>query len=266
MKKKVWIMGSVVAASCFLVTACDEKDDKSVTGIVVTANKPVNALAVGDEVTLTADITPAGATEAIKWVSEESDYVSIVGNGTTATIYARWSVTGAQVYATNQAGVVVSNKIDVTVKPGDYAALLVGNYSGKGALSGPPPFNDPNASVSVAIERVDSGKVNMNFVTSGTVISGLPLFPEGTPDEYRVLPIAAENVTLGPPPSDAENGIIGLTGETVAIEGLSGLWFTITGTFNVNTKTLSLKLTDGGTGTDKPEAELINITDIVLTK
>jgi hypothetical protein len=233
MRTKFWIIGSFVAASC-LFTACgDDKEDGTVKSIVVTP-ATVSPLEVGGTVELTAVITPTDATEAIKWVSEDPDIVSVPENGTKATITGVKPGT-TNVYATNQAGIVASNKIAVTVNAVDYAGPVLGNYVGSGsvAVSVGGMFNQPLSDVQITVAKAGDEKAKVNL----TLIANVNMGAGPTP-----LPLVANEIELSP----GTGGKLTLNGRTVALEALEGLWFTVTGEFDPVAKTLSLVLVDEG--------------------
>jgi hypothetical protein len=233
MRTKFWIIGSFIAVSC-LFTACgDDKEDGTVKSIAVTP-ATLSPLEVGDIVELTAVITPSDATEAIKWVSDDPATVSVTAVGTKATITGV-KVGTTNVFATNQAGIVASNKIAVTVNPVDYAGPMLGNYVGAGSVaeSVGGMFNQPLSDVQITVAKVGDEKAKVNL----TLIANVNMGAGPTP-----LPLVANEVELSP----GTGGKLTLNGRTVALEALEGLWFTVTGEFNPATKTLSLNLVDDG--------------------
>jgi hypothetical protein len=241
MKTKFWIIGSFIAVLC-LFTACgDDNEDGTVKSIAVTP-ATLSPLEVGSTVELTAVITPSDATEAIKWVSDDPATVSVTGVGAKATITAVKPGT-TNVFATNQAGIVASNKIAVTVNPVDYAGPTLGNYTGTGTLTGAVPQgmgNPPISGVKITAKRVGDAKDTVELTLIATVA--------GMGD----LQFDAPKVVV----SAGTGGKLTLSGETDKVVALGGLWFAITGDFDPVAKTLALVLVDGDDGAAKIKVDV----------
>ncbi|MDR3262409.1 MAG: Ig-like domain-containing protein [Tannerella sp.] len=223
MKTKLLTIGYLIAS--LYLTGCNNDDEVTVKNISITP-ATVSAMETGATVELTASITPADATEAIRWVSYDPKIVSVEGTGTTALLTAVASGT-TRIFATNKTGIVVSEEIAVKVNSSEYAGFVVGNYSGTAQLSG--ALNANLSGVKVTLSRVGNEPATVKL----TVVATLP-------------GMGAQEIT-----SDAVNVSPGEEPETYALSGTAslpalGLLLNVSGMFRTADQSLALNLTAEG--------------------
>ncbi|MDR1879673.1 MAG: Ig-like domain-containing protein [Tannerellaceae bacterium] len=213
MKTKILLTGCFLICLCF--SGCKD-EEKGITGISVTP-AAVTALDLGETAQLTAVIAPADADEReIFWVSYDSTAVRVSGNGMAATVTALAPGTIA-VFATTRNGVVVSNEVNVTVVPPDYAGLIIGEYTGTAIAMG---MTLPNTMAS--LERVGDEKgivkftINANVQGFGTLVgmAETVALRETSPNQFSLQGEATLEMPMG-------MGTLGLdlTGTANATEG-----------------------------------------------
>ena len=221
MKTRFLIFGCLFA--CLFLSGCDDEKEnvKLVTGITVSPSA-VPAMEIGDEVELSASLTPSDATEEIIWVSWDDNILSIEGAGTKATLKAL-SFGETRIFATSKSRIVVSPDIAIKINSDDYASLLVGNYSGSGSSDLLGAISDIN----IKLERVGLSNSTLKI----TIIADLSGFGEQT--------IVAEtvNISLGNTP-----GTYGLNGRAALnVMGMT-FDFAVNGMFDNADQSLNLEL------------------------
>ena len=216
MKVQFSIIGCIVTALC-LLGCCEEENN--IMGIVISPNT-VPAMEVGQTTQLTATITPTDATEELIWVSWDDEMIEIESNGAQATIKALKPGT-TRIFATNRSKIVVSQEVEITVNSDDYASFIVGTYIGSGAMTG--VMSGSLSGIGIKIEPVGAELSTVKM----TLVANIPGLGEQT--------IIAQEVklSLGAPGTYNLNGSANLAGVGA---------FTITGTFGVEAKALTLKL------------------------
>ena len=231
MKSKFFVLGCLVAGAGFLAS-CGGDDDKVITSISV-APATIEAMEVGDVFDLTATITPSDAKDAIKWVSGNSQIVSVTPKGTNqVTIKAEKAGGPVEIYATNNAGIVVSNKVLVTVNQPyvekDYAKMLEddGPFVGSAVIK----FESAEGPMMTVDMGLDFTWVEKNVVTVA-----------GSSTQGSLECKGDQVITIE---EDGDN-IITFSGDaTMPNPTLPGtdLPVTITGTYNTSTQELSMTL------------------------
>ncbi|MDR3194668.1 MAG: Ig-like domain-containing protein [Tannerella sp.] len=223
MKTKFFTLGCLIASLCF--TGCNDDDEVTVKGISITP-ATVSAMEIGGTVELTATITPADATEEIRWVSYDPKIISITSEGSKAILRADSAGT-TRVFATNKTGIVVSEEIEVKVNSAEYAGFVIGNYIGTAQVSGAINATLPGVEVTLARVGNEQAKVKLNVLTEIPDMGELTV----TGDEVYV--------SLG-----AEPGTYALKG-TAFLPALQ-LTLNVSGTFRVGDKSLTLDLEADG--------------------
>ncbi|MDR2042556.1 MAG: Ig-like domain-containing protein [Tannerella sp.] len=220
--KFLLLLGTMMICLCLSGCSEDEKE-ATVTGILVTPGS-IPAMEVGGTAVLTATITPAEATDGIRWVSQDPEIVSISGSGTTATLTALKLGT-TKVFATNQSGTVTSSEVTVTVKSADYAGFVTGSYIGTAQVTGTLESEIPDVVVTLA----RSG--NESAITTLKVVA---LFPD-----KGELTISGNQVNVAP---GTEEGTYALSGTaTVPLDGAE-IPLNVSGTYRTSDKSLVLNL------------------------
>ena len=234
MKAKFFIFGCLCTILC--LSGCDDKEI-SVSSINISP-ATISPMEVGDEVELTATVSPADATEEIIWVSWDEDIATVTGHGDKAMLKAI-SPGKTRIYATNKSKIVVSPDLAVTVNSDDFASLMAGDYIGNGSVSG--MMNDNISDMGITIQRLEAAVVKM------TVLANMPGFGEQT--------ITANNL----------NVLAGSTPGTYTLSGTAGLSimgmnlsFNVTGTFKSSDNSLTMQLL----GTDPSIPLTINFTAV----
>ncbi|MDR1982068.1 MAG: Ig-like domain-containing protein [Tannerellaceae bacterium] len=210
---------------CFIICVCFsgcKDEEKGITEISVTPGV-VAALDLGATAQLTAVIAPADADEQeIFWVSYDPTTVEISGNGLQATVTALAPGTIA-VFATNKSGVVVSNEVNVTVVPPDYAALIVGEYTGTAEV---PLMGAILPDTKAYLERVGDEKGIVKFMINAAMPG------------FGMLTAVAETVSL----RETSPNQFSLQGAATIDAGVAILELTLTGTANASDHTLEVSL------------------------
>jgi hypothetical protein len=224
--KFLFLFGTMMICLCLSGCGEDEKE-ATVTGILVTPGS-IPAMEIGETAVLTATITPANATDGIRWVSQDPEIVSIASSGTTATLTALKLGT-TKVFATNQSGTVTSSEVTVTVKSADYAGFVTGIYIGAAQVTGAFDIEIPD----VVVELARSG--NESAIATLNVIAQVPDMGE--------LIISGNQVSVAP---GTEAGTYTLSGTaSTSFEGMP-ITLNVSGTYKTADKSLALNLSSEG--------------------
>lgn len=222
MKTRFFILSCFLACLCF--SGCNENENiTKITGITVSP-AIIPPMEIGDEVELTATFSPSNSNEEIIWVSWNDEILSIESHGATAKLKAI-NFGQTRIFATSASKIVVSPDIPITINSDDYAALLVGSYLGVGK-SGLGPIPD----MKIKLERVGL----LNSTVKLTVEAEMAPFGE------QIIIGETINLSVG-----KERGTYNLDGNAqLVIPGMITFNFVVSGTFNNDDKSLTLKLDD----------------------
>ena len=228
MKSKFFVLGCLIAGICFLSSCKD--DDPVITGINLSP-ATIPAMEVGDEVELTAIVTPTDASDEVEWVSENTAIVTVTKTGATTAKVKAVSHGTTNVFASNKAGTVMSTKIAVTVNipqaDTDYAELLakagtIGSFLGK--ATGYDGFIT-DLECGITFTRVEKNKVKIKMLSN---IAGVECEGEQIIDLME-----------GSSPNIAE--LLGMA----QFRGMGqNLRMHVTGTFNTTTNELIVEMID----------------------
>ena len=238
MKAQFLIFGCLFALLC--LSGCDDKEKEIIVSAITVSPATIPAMEIGDEVELTATITPADATEEILWVSWDENIAKVEGQGAKVKLKAIAPGT-TRIFATNQSKIVVSRDMEITVNSDDYAGFMVGNYIGSGTLAG--AFTDNLSGMGIKLERVGTEQTAAKL----TIIASIASFGEQTIIADRL------NLSVGSEPGTYRlSGNAGLT-----IPNVASFTLAVTGTFKVSDKSLTLSL-----NATAPAPVIININAI----
>lgn len=224
MKEKFLLFGYLVAILC--LSGCNKNDELSLTGIAIS---PATTLVMeaGETLELTATLSPSGVTEEIYWISYDQKIASIEGYDTQVTLKALTPGT-TKIFATNRTKTVISEEITVIVNSSDYAAFVVGNYSGAAEVTGMMPAS--LSGVNVKLERKGAEQATVKL----TVVAEMP--------GLGVLTIIGDAVQLTPGVEPETYRLNGSASVEVAMMG-GVITFNVSGAFKVADSSLLLKLT-----------------------
>jgi uncharacterized lipoprotein YajG len=228
MKTKILMIGLLAAIFC--MPACDDESEVIVSGITISPSA-ISAMEVGETVELTATVTPDNATEDIRWEAYDT-IVSIENQGRKAILKAVASGT-TRIFATNKAGIVVSEEITVKINSSEYAKFVVGNYTGTAEIRGALTADISDVQVKIGSIEDENALVTLTLVAEVPGMGVLPITgdrvnvsPAGEPETYAFK--GTTNPLPLPPPMNISLDIAGkysLNGETLTLsltaEGLS---------------------------------------------
>ena len=226
MKSKFFVIGCLIAGICFLSSCKD--DDPVIKGISVSPST-IPAMEVGDEVDLTATVSPADASDEVEWVSENTEIVRVTKTGATTGKITALSHGTTNVFATNKKGTVMSAKIAVTVNipqaDTDYAELLasaggIGSFLGLAEGYG-GIVSDLECGISFTRTEKNKVKISMISGMAGVECEGEQII----------------NLMEGDSPN------IGVLLGTAQFRGMGqNLVMEVTGTYNTTTKALRIEM------------------------